>query len=99
MLSQLGSIMFLQASNLLYDDRSLFSLGVHVTEAQPRCVHHFPWAFCFENHQIMQAVPLEDGRQISFTNSLQYIQCLGRFIYSSRHHSAKFSCCTQIVQK
>lgn len=89
MLSQLGSIMFLQANNLLYDDRSLFSLGVHVTEAQPRCVHHFPWAFCFENHQIMQAVPLSQTHCNTFSVLAALLTAVG----------ITFSCCTTIVQK
>lgn len=41
MLSQLGLIMFLRNDNLLYRDRALFSVGVHVTESEPGCVQHF----------------------------------------------------------
>lgn len=45
MLSLLGLIMFLRSDNLLYRDRALFSVGVHVTGSEPGCVQTLNTAF------------------------------------------------------
>lgn len=65
--------MFLQGNNLLYFDRSLFSLGGLVIEAQPHYVQFF---FCSKNYLVIEVVPLLEGSRISLTIPLQYVECL-----------------------